>query len=87
MGSRAEGRSSVAPKLLHDIQSQSLAGMRLVQNLQVGCLMGCLTHLSLAGEPPFKMVTLGGAPSTDVAFIDRRINSLHNMMRLQVTWA
>jgi hypothetical protein len=55
MDSTAEGHSSVAPKLLHDMQSQCLAGMRLVQHLQVGCLMGCLTHLSLAGEAPFKI--------------------------------
>lgn len=53
-----EGHSSVAPKLLHDMQSQSLTGMRLLQHLQVGCLMGCLTHLSLAGESPFETVWL-----------------------------
>jgi hypothetical protein len=45
---------SVARKLMYDMQSQALTGMRLVQHLQVGCLMGCLTHLSLAGESTFK---------------------------------
>ena len=55
MACAVEGHSSVAPKLLHDMQSQSLTGMRLVQHLQVGCLMGCLTHLSLAGETSFKL--------------------------------
>jgi hypothetical protein len=80
MAYAAEGRSSVAPKLLHDMQSQSLVGMRLVQHLQVGCLMGCLTHLSLAGESSFELVSMCCAPCTYVAPMDARLNSLSNMI-------
>eukprot|EP00892_Ulva_mutabilis_P000673 jgi/Ulvmu1/10606/UM065_0062.1 len=45
-----EGRKhSVARKLLRDLSCVPLNGQEVLRRLQAGSLMGCLTHLSLAG--------------------------------------
>ena len=42
---------SVARKLLRELSSVTISGRDILRYLQAGSLMGCLTHLSLAGMP------------------------------------
>lgn len=41
---------SVARKLLRELSAVSLNGHGVLRRLQAGSLMGCLTHLSVAGK-------------------------------------
>jgi hypothetical protein len=74
LASTSDASNRVLVCLLHEIQTKSLAGMRLVQHLQIGGLLGCLTHLSLAGVSRFKGASLLLGLYTDVAHRRRAIS-------------